>query len=370
MIIGVPKEVKIEEYRVGLIPAGVYMLVSRGHKVLIEKGAGHGSGISDQEYVASGAEIVDSAEQIWRNCEMIIKVKEPIQSEYSLFQEGQLIFTYFHLAAVPELAPHLLDKKVTAVAYETVRLPDGSLPLLKPMSEVAGRMAIQVGATYLEKEKKGKGILLPGIPGVRPGRVTIIGAGTVGANAAKIAVGIGAEVRILDIDTKKLDHLENILHGRIVTLYSDYTTIEESVKWCDLLVGAVLIPGAKAPRLVSEELVSAMEAGSVIVDVAVDQGGCIETCHPTTHKEPTYIVHDVVHYCVANMPGAVARTSTFGLTNATIRYAVQLADHGLTKAMEKYPELEGGVNTFDGHVTHSAVAKALDLDFVPLRSLL
>ena len=370
MIIGVPKEIKIQEYRVGLVPAGVQKLVAAGHTVVVQKGAGVGSGLSDDEYEKRGARILDTAQEVWQSSEMVVKVKEPIAPEYGLFQDGQLLYTYFHLAAVPELAPHLLKKRVSAVAYETIELADGLLPLLQPMSEVAGRMAVQVGASCLEKERGGKGILLGGVPGVRPGRVAIIGGGTVGTNAAKMAVGTGAQVRMLDVNLERLRYLDDIFMGRLMTMYSDPATIEDTVRWCDLLIGAVLITGARAPRLVSRSLLSEMEDGSVIVDVAVDQGGCIETCRPTTHENPTFVVDGVVHYCVANMPGAVARTSTFALTNATVGYAEKLARFGLKEAVQRFPELAGGLNTYDGKVTHEAVADALSLPHTPLSELL
>jgi alanine dehydrogenase len=281
-----------------------------------------------------------------------------------------VLYTYFHMAAAAEMVAPLTRKKVTSVAYETIQLPNGALPLLQPMSEVAGRMAIQAGASILEKERGGKGVLLGGVPGVMPGKVTIIGGGTVGTHAAKMAMGLGAQVRILDVNVDRLRYLDDLFGGRLTTLYSDPATVEDSVRWCDLLVGAVLIPGARAPRLVSKELIKQMEPGSVIVDVAVDQGGCIETCKPTTHENPTFTVSGVVHYCVANMPGAVARTSTFALTNATIGYAEKLAKHGLKKAIQLYPELAGGVNTHAGHVTYKAVAEAVGAKYVPLDKVL
>jgi len=370
MIVGVPSEIKVQEYRVGLVPAGVHKLVSAGHTVLVQKGAGIGSGLSDEEYVNWGASIVDTADEIWGESDMIIKVKEPIAPEYGRFREGQIVYTYFHLAAVPELAPHLLEKKVSAVAYETIEMPDGSLPLLHPMSEVAGRMAVQVGASCLEKERGGKGVLLGGVPGVTPGRVAIIGGGVVGTNAAKMAVGMGAQVRVLDVDLNRLRYLDDIFQGRITTLFSDSATIRDSALWCDLLVGGVLVTGALAPQLVSRELISEMEDGSVIVDVAVDQGGCIETCRATTHEDPTFVVGGVIHYCVANMPGAVARTSTFALTNTTIPYGELIASQGLAGAVARKPELIGGFNSYQGHITHKAVADALNLPYTPLEQLL
>jgi len=366
MIIGCPKEIKVREYRVGLVPGGVQTLVSRGHTVLLEKGAGVGSGIGDESYARAGAQIVDSAREVWQRAQMIVKVKEPIEAEYGLLQEGQTIYTYFHLAAVPTLAKVLLEKKVSAVAYETIQTEDGQLPLLKPMSEVAGRMAVQVGAVMLEKEHGGKGILLSGVPGVRRGRVAILGGGTVGTNAAKLASGMGAETVILDVNTNRLAYLDDIFGSRVQLIYSDQDQITKYVRDADLVVGGVLVPGAKAPKLVSEKLVSQMSEGAVVVDVAVDQGGCIETCRPTTHDHPTYTVHGVVHYCVANMPGAVAQTSTFALTNTTIGYAVRLADRGVVEAAKGDPALAAGVNTFAGHCTYKAVAEALDLPYTPL----
>jgi alanine dehydrogenase len=370
MIIGCPKEIKVREYRVGLVPGGVQGLAGRGHTVLIEKGAGIGSGIADDSYARAGAQMVDSAREVWQRAQMIVKVKEPIESEYALMQEGQTIYTYFHLAAVPTLAKALLEKKVSAVAYETIQTEDGQLPLLKPMSEVAGRMAVQIGAVMLEKEHGGKGILLSGVPGVRRGRVAILGGGTVGTNAAKLASGMGAETVILDVNTNRLAYLDDVFGSRIQPIYSDQEQIAKYVREADLVVGGVLIPGAKAPKLVSEKLISQMDEGSVVVDVAVDQGGCIETCRPTTHDNPTYTVHGVVHYCVANMPGAVAQTSTFALTNTTIPYAVKLADRGVVEAVKQDPALALGVNTFAGHCTYKAVADSLDLPYTPLEKAL
>jgi len=370
MIIGVPTEIKTREYRVGMIPAGVRILTSRGHTVLVQAGAGLGSGLTDDEFKKAGAQIVAAQDEVWRRAEMIVKVKEPLPDEFPLMREGQIVYTYLHLAAAQELGHEMLRRKVDGVAYETIEKPDGSLPLLTPMSAVAGRMAVQVGATLLEKEKGGKGILLGGVPGVRRGRVAIIGGGVVGANAARVAIGLGAQVTVLDINPSVLAYLDDIYEGRIHTLYSDPHTIEEATRTADLLVGAVLVTGARAPRLVTEKMVATMEPGSVIVDVAVDQGGCVETCKPTTHDNPTYTVHDVVHYAVANMPGAVARTSTFALANATIGYARHLADHGLVKAAAADPALAKGINTFRGHVPHKAVADALGVTWAPLEKLL
>ena len=363
MIVGVPTEVKTREYRVGLIPAGARMLTARGHKVIVQQGAGLGSGIPDDDYRAAGAEILPTADDVWKRAEMIFKVKEPLPVEYARMREGQILYTYLHLAAAPELTQELIKRGVTGVAYETIELDDGSLPLLQPMSAVAGRMAIQVAATYLEKEKGGKGILLGGVPGVRRGRVSIIGGGVVGQHAARMAIGLGAQVDILDINNDTLAYVDDIYQGRVNTLYSDPLSIEESVMRADVVVGAVLIAGAKAPRLVTEALIKKMEAGSVIVDVAVDQGGCIETCHPTTHDNPTFTVHDVIHYCVANMPGAVARTSTFALNNATLPFVLALADKGWRRAIVEDPHLRNGLNVHAGKLTCKPVAEAQGLDY-------
>ncbi|MBI4509403.1 MAG: alanine dehydrogenase [Deltaproteobacteria bacterium] len=370
MIIGVPTEIKVREYRVGMIPAGVRMLTARGHHVLVQAGAGLGSGISDEEYQRAGAEILRTREEVWKRAEMIVKVKEPLPDEYPLMREGQIVYTYLHLAAAQELGHEMLKRKVEGVAYETIETDDGKLPLLQPMSSVAGRMSVQVGAACLEKAHGGKGILLGGVPGVRRGRVAILGGGVVGASAARIAVGFGASVTVLDINPSVLAYLDDIYQGQIHTLYSDPHTIEETVRAADLVVGAVLVAGARAPRLVTEQMVATMEPGSVIVDVAVDQGGCVETCHPTTHDNPTYLVHGVIHYAVANMPGAVARTSTYALCNATIGYARQLADHGLVRAAQADRMLTRGINTFRGHCPHKAVAEALQVEHVPFERLL
>ncbi|TMA28948.1 MAG: alanine dehydrogenase [Deltaproteobacteria bacterium] len=370
MIIGCPKEIKIREYRVGLVPGGAAALLARGHRVLIEKGAGVGSGLPDDAYQSVGAEIVERAADVWSRSEMIIKVKEPISSEYPLMKEGQTIYTYFHLAADKPLSKALLDRKIAAVAYETIQTEDGQLPLLKPMSEVAGRMAVQVGSVYLEKEHGGKGILLSGVPGVRRGKVVILGGGVVGTNSAKLATGMGAETVVLDVNLGRLAYLDDVFGSRITPVFSDPTQIQKYVREADLVIGGVLIPGAKAPKLVSEKLISEMQPGSVVVDVAVDQGGCIETCRPTTHDHPTYLVHGVVHYCVANMPGAVSQTSTFALTNATIGWAGKLADMGVVEAVKRDRALALGVNTFNGYCTYRAVAEALDLPYTPLEKVL
>ena len=371
MIVGVPKEIKVREYRVGMVPGAVKSLVDAGHRVLVEAGAGVGSGLPDADYARAGAEMVASADEVWKRAEMVVKVKEPIAPEYARMQEGQIVYTYFHLAGVdPELTRVLLKKKVSAVAYETIQLDDGSLPLLRPMSEVAGKMSIQVGAACLEKEHGGKGILLGGVPGVRRGRVAIIGGGVVGTCAAKVAVGMGAEVTILDINQAQLAYLDDVFLGRVTVLSSDPETVARSVREADLVVGGVLIPGGKAPKLVPESLIREMSPGSVVVDVAVDQGGCIETCKPTTHDHPTYVVHGVVHYCVANMPGAVPQTSTFALTNVTRPYAKRIADQGLVEAVRSDKALARGVNTYGGSVTYEAVARDMGYPYVPLADAL
>ena len=370
MIVGVPKEVKVREYRVGMVPGGVKLLVDRGHQVWVEKGAGLGSGISDDQYKAAGAQFAKDIQDVYKRADMIVKVKEPIEVEYDLIRENQIIYTYLHLAADLRLTQKLLDRKCIAIGYETIQLGDGSLPLLKPMSEVAGRMSIQVGAATLEKEHGGKGVLLGGVPGVRRGRVAIIGAGVVGLNACKMAVGLGAEVTLLDINLPTLNYLDDIFGNRIHTLFSDADNISKSVRRADLVVGGVLIPGAKAPMLVSAKLISEMEEGSVVVDVAVDQGGCIETVHPTTHDNPTFVKHGVVHYGVTNMPGAVAHTSTFALTNATIGYASKLADLGAEEAARQEKPLALGINVYKGHLTCEPVAASLSLPYRPVSEMI
>ncbi len=369
MIIGVPKEIKTREYRVGINPGGVRALTQGGHQVLVQRGAGVGSGISDDDFRAAGATIVETAADAWA-AEMVMKVKEPLPEEYGYFRPGLILYTYLHLAPLPELTHELMQKKVRAVAYETVELEDGSLPLLRPMSEVAGRIAVQVGATTLEKQHGGKGILLGGVPGTRRGRVVIIGGGIVGSNAARIAVGMGAHVTVLDVDHERMAYLEDVFQGAIETLYSNPHTIEGTVAQADLVIGAVLVAGAKTPVLVDRAMLSNMEPGSVIVDVAVDQGGCIQTCRPTTHDNPTYVEEGVVHYCVANMPGAVAHTSTFALTNVTLRYAQEIAGKGVERAVRESRPLQLGVNCWDGACTYRAVAEGVGVEHTPLEQLL
>ncbi len=369
MLIGVPKEIKDNENRVSTTPAGVAEYVARGHDVLVEASAGAGSGFSDQEYSALGASIVDNANEIWARADMIVKVKEPIAPEYGLMRDGQLLYTYLHLAAEEALTHALIDRGVTAVAYETVELADGSLPLLSPMSEVAGRMATQVGAHYLAKYLGGRGKLLGGVPGVAPADVVIIGGGIVGTNAAQIALGMGANVTILDVSVDRMRYLDQVLHGRLTTLMSNRISIAEAVQECDLLIGGVLIPGAKAPKLVTDEMVSTMPEGAVIVDVAIDQGGCIETARPTSHSDPIYTIHGVTHYCVTNMPGAMPRTSTFALSNVTLPYGLMLANQGV-QALRDNRALQLGLNTYRGKVTYEAVAEAFDLDYTPAMDLL
>lgn len=370
MKIGVPSEVKVHEYRVGLVPGGAAAFVSDGHEVFVQRGAGLGAGIADSDYEAVGCTILETADDVWSTADMIMKVKEPIAEEYPRMQRGQLVYTYFHLAAVPELATVLIEKEISAVAYETIQLPNGALPLLQPMSEVAGRMAVQVGARCLEKEHGGRGVLLGGIPGVQRGNVVILGGGTVGTEAAKMAMGMGANVTILDINLQRLRYLDDVFGNQMTTLYSNPQTVYEAVVKADLVVGAVLIPGARAPHLVTRDHLRDMLPGAVVVDVSVDQGGCIETCRPTTHDDPTFVVDDVVHYCVANMPGAVSRTSTYGLTNTTLSYGRALAGKGFVDAVRSDEALALGVNTHGGHVTYEAVARDLNLPYRPLAQTL
>lgn len=370
MIIGVPREIKPNENRVGVVPSGVELLVRNGHKVLVERSAGVGSGFPDDEYVRVGGTIVDTPADVYGGAEMIVKVKEPIEPEYSLIRPGQVLFTYFHFAASRTLTDAIIDSKSIAIAYETVQRADRSLPLLIPMSEVAGRMAPQEGAKYLEKTMGGRGVLLGGIPGTRPADVVILGGGVVGTNAAKIAAGFGARVTIFDRDLYRLRYLDDVMPRNIQTMMSTPHSIREAIKQADLVVGAVLIPGAKAPYLITRDMLPSMREGSVIVDVSVDQGGCVETSRPTTHAEPTYVVDGVVHYGVANMPGAVPFTSTIGLTNATLPYMLELADKGYRRALAENVELRHGLNVIDGAVTYGGVAEAFGLDYTPAEEVL
>ncbi|KMY30159.1 alanine dehydrogenase [Lysinibacillus xylanilyticus] len=370
MKVGIPKEIKNNENRVAMTPAGVVTLTNAGHEVYIESGAGLGSSFTDADYVAAGAHIVETAKEAWAQ-EMIMKVKEPVASEYDYFYEGQILFTYLHLAPELELTQALLNKKVVGIAYETVQLANGSLPLLTPMSEVAGKMATQIGAQFLEKNHEGKGILLGGVSGVPRGKVTVIGGGIAGTNAAKIAVGMGADVTVIDLSPERLRQLEDLFGRDVQTLMSNPYNIAESVKNSDLVVGAVLIPGAKAPKLVSEEMIQSMQPGSVVVDIAIDQGGIFESSdRVTTHDDPTYVKHGVVHYAVANMPGAVPRTSTIALTNNTIPYALQIANKGYRQACVENAALKKGVNTIDGHLVYKAVADSQGLPYVNVEELI
>jgi alanine dehydrogenase len=356
MVIGVPKEIKDHETRVGLVPSGVTALREAGHEVLVEARAGEGSAVTDREYMQAGAAIIQNPAEIWRKAELVVKVKEPQAAEYGYFRAGMTLFTYLHLAPLPELTNQLLAARVNGVAYETILEADGSLPLLTPMSEVAGRMAVQVGAQYLERPNGGRGILLGGVPGVAPANVVILGGGVVGLNAAKIAVGMGAHVTIIEKNLNRLRLLDDIFSSQIVTLASNSWTIGENLRTADLVIGSVLIPGASAPKLVRREMIANMRRGAVIVDVAIDQGGCFETSHPTTHTDPVYFVDGVLHYCVSNMPAAVPHTSTFALTNATFPYLLELANQGLERACAHHPALSAGVNTYQGYVTHGGVA--------------
>ncbi|PYP92914.1 MAG: alanine dehydrogenase [Candidatus Angelobacter sp. Gp1-AA117] len=358
MLIGVPKEVKDHESRVGIVPSGVKALVDVGHKVIVETSAGGLSSMPDEDYKSAGAEIVASAAEVWKRADIVVKVKEPIEKEYPYFREGLVLFTYLHLAPLPELTEMLLQKKVTGIAYETIRDRSHTLPLLTPMSEVAGRMSVQVGAAYLEKEHGGRGVLLGGVPGVPPAQVTIIGGGIVGTNAAKMALGMGAIVTLIDLNLNRLREIDDIFNGRIYTLASNSYSIAHSTSTADLLIGGVLIPGASAPKLVTRQMVSRMKKGAVIVDVAIDQGGCIETARPTTHSNPSYVEQGVVHYCVTNMPAAVPHTSTLALTNATLPYVMKLAQMGPAAAIQGDNGIREGVNTFKGHVTYPAVAES------------
>ncbi|MCS6820540.1 MAG: alanine dehydrogenase [Microscillaceae bacterium] len=370
MVIGVPKEIKNNENRVALTPAGVAELKNFHHTIYVETQAGVGSGFTDEEYESAGAEILPTAKEVYERSEMIIKVKEPIAQEYDLITEKHLVFTYFHFASSEELTRAMIKTKAVCLAYETVEKSDHSLPLLVPMSEVAGRMAIQQGAKYLEKPVKGRGILLGGVPGVKPANVLIIGGGVVGTNAAKMAAGLGANVTIMDVSLPRLRYLDDIMPPNVHTMMSNKYNIAEAVKYSDLIIGAVLIPGAKAPHLVTRDMLKTMRPGTVIVDVAVDQGGCVETCRPTTHENPTYIVDDVLHYCVANMPGAVPYTSTVALTNATLPYAIQLANKGWRRACQENTELKLGLNIVAGKVVYKNVADAFNLEYTPVEEIL
>jgi len=370
MIIGLPKEIKDNEYRVGLTPAGVKTLSDYGHTVLVETRAGEGSGISDEEYVGAQGRIVETADEVWQRAEMIVKVKEPVGPEYKRMRDGQILFTYLHLAPDQKLTQAMLASKVTGVAYETITNDEGHLPLLTPMSEVAGRMAVQVGAHYLQKPEGGRGVLMGGVPGVLPAKVVIIGGGVVGINSIKMAVGLAANVTVLDKNLERLRYLDDIFGAKIKTLVSNPFTVKEAIEHADLVIGAVLIPGASAPMLVTRDMLKTMHKGAVIVDVAVDQGGCIETTKPTTHSDPTFYVDDVLHYCVANMPGAVPRTSTFALTNATLPIAIKLANKGFKDAIAKDRHLKEGVNTYAGHITYEAVAESQGLKYKSIDELI
>ena len=369
MIIGIPKEIKDNEYRVSMTPGGVHLLVAAGHTVLVEKAAGEGSRFTDEDYIQAGAKMVSAADA-WNQAEMVVKVKEPMPAEYQYLRSDLLLFTYLHLAAAETLTRKMLESGVTGVAYETVELPNGTLPLLTPMSEVAGRMAAQIGAQYLERSRGGRGKLLGGIPGVKPASVVIVGGGVVGANAAQIALGMGARVTMLDINVDRLRRLSEALHGNFETWASNPLHIARAVERADLVIGAVLVKGARAPKLVSRKMISTMKSGSVIVDVAVDQGGCVETTHATTHSNPVYFVDGVLHYGVANMPGAVPRTSTHGLSNATLPYVLKLAKLGFEGAVKADKSLALGVNTYQGRLTYPAVAEAFGMNYTPLDELL
>jgi len=362
MIIGVPKEIKDNEYRVGMVPAGVRELTEHGHKVYVQKGAGGPSGIEDHEYEKAGAKLTTDKD-VFRKAELIVKVKEPLEPEFELLREGQALFTFLHLAAAPGVTKVLLERGVTGIAYETIQRADGSLPLLTPMSQVAGRLSIQAGANYLQENNGGRGVLMSGVPGVEAARVVVLGAGHVGSNAAKVAQGMGADTTVIDINPDRLEYIEDIFQGRIRTLVSSRHVIEEYVAGADLLVGAVLVPGGRAPKLITRKLVRSMKPGSVIVDVAIDQGGCVETSRPTSHSDPVFKYHGVIHYCVTNMPGAVPRTSTFALTNVTLPYVLEMAENGVTDAIKADPVLAGGLNTYKGKLTNRAVARALRMKY-------
>ncbi|MSP19454.1 MAG: alanine dehydrogenase [Bdellovibrionales bacterium] len=368
MLVGIPKEIKNRENRVGIVPAGVRAFITHGHTVLVQKGAGVGSGISDEQFRLAGAKVVESAAEVW-GADMVMKVKEPLAEEFKYLRPHLILFTYLHLAAEKKITEELIEKKVTGIAYETIQEADNSLPLLRPMSEVAGRMSIQIGAYYLQSSwdlmNSGKGVLLAGVPGVMPGHVVVLGGGVAGSNAAMVALGMGALVTIIDQDVRRLEYLEHIFKGRILTLMSNIDNIEESVIKADLLIGSVLVPGAKAPKLVSRKTISQMKPGSVVVDIAVDQGGCVETCRPTSHENPTFLVDGVVHYCVTNMPGAVSRTSTFALTNVTLKYALQIADKGTEMAAKGNMAIRRGFNTIGGKLVLEQIAEAHAMPYTP-----
>jgi len=370
MMIGVPREIKTEENRVAVTPAGVTAFAARGHKVLLQKGAGLGSGLTDRAYEAAGAMIVESAREVWEKVEMVMKVKEPEESEYPLLRQGLILFTYLHLAANESVTRALLDRKVTAIGYETIQLDDGSLPLLAPMSEIAGRLSIQVGAWSLQAENGGRGILLGGASGVRPAKVVILGAGMSGSAACQVAAGMGAYVSILDINPTKLRYIHDILGGHLTTLMSNRANIEEEVMDADLVIGSVLIPGAQAPKLISRGLVRRMKPGAAFVDISIDQGGCAETSRPTTHREPIYNEENVVHYCVTNMPAIVPNTSTYALTNATLSYGLQLANRGFLQALERDKALARGLNTYNGKIAHERVANAFNMPWTPTEEII
>jgi len=370
MIIGVPKEIKANENRVALLPVGAQILIKNNHKVILETNAGSGSGFSDDDYKAVGVEIANKPEEIFKNADMIMKVKEPINNEYKMIREGQIIFTYFHFAASKELTEAIMKSKCVAIAYETVQKEDRSLPLLIPMSEVAGRMAPQEGAKYLEMVMGGRGVLLGGVPGTGPAEVMVLGGGVVGTNAAKIAAGFGARVTIFDNNLYRLRYLDDVMPKNVMTAMSNEYYIRTALPNADLVIGAVLIPGAKAPKLVTREMLKIMKEGSVIVDVSVDQGGCIETCRPTTHENPTYVIDGVLHYCVANMPGAVPHTSTLALTNATLPYAVEIANKGFEKAIKTNKEIKFGLNIIDGKIVYKGVAEAFGFDYYDVNTII
>lgn len=370
MVVGVPREIKESENRVGVVPAGVEELVRRGHTVVVQAGAGEGSALSDDDFRAAGARIAATAEEVWGEADLVMKVKEPLAQEYGLLRPGQILFTFLHLAPLPALARALLERRIRAVAYETIQLADGSLPLLAPMSQVAGKMAVQLGAAFLQRDKGGLGILLGGVPGTKHGRIVIVGGGSVGINAAKVAYGLGAEVVIVDVNHARLSYIDDIFDGKVVTLMSNRRNLREAAAACDMLVGAVLVPGARAPRLIDRDTLRGMKRGSVFVDVAIDQGGVAETSRPTSHAEPVYVEEGVIHYCVPNIPGSVPMTSTYALTNVTLPYCLKLAAPDLPAALRADPALARGVNTWDGEVTCAPVAEALGLPWVPLERLL